>query len=77
MCSRGSPIWLGTRREPGRAGAKPGGAGRGGVPFAVGPGGVVDLGDPTHRGRKNHMDRSILCRRGLVNLISQEHSWLL
>ena len=41
------------------------------------PGGVVDLGDPTHRERKNHMDRSILCRRGLVNLISQEHSWLL
>ena len=38
MCSRGSPIWLGTRREPGRAGAKPGGAGRGGVPFAVGVG---------------------------------------
>ena len=32
------PIWLGTRREPGRAGAKPGGAGRGGVPFAVGVG---------------------------------------
>ena len=28
--SRGSPIWLGTRREPGRAGAKPGGAGLGG-----------------------------------------------
>ena len=28
--ARGSPIWLGTRREPGRAGAKPGGAGRGG-----------------------------------------------
>ena len=25
-------------REPGRAGAKPGGAGRGGVPFAVGVG---------------------------------------
>ena len=41
------------------------------------PGGVADLGDPTHRGRKNHMDRSMLCRRGLVNLISQEHSWLL
>ena len=38
LCSRGSPIWLGTRREPGRAGAKPGGAGRGGVPFAVGVG---------------------------------------
>ena len=37
------------------------------------PGGVVDLEDPTHRGRKNHMDRSMLCRRGLVNLISQEH----
>ena len=31
LCSRGSPMWLGTRREPGRAGAKPGGAGRGGV----------------------------------------------
>ena len=41
------------------------------------PGGVVDFGDPTHRGRKNHMDRSIFCSRGLVNLISQEHSWLL
>ena len=36
--SRGSPILLGTHREPGRAGAKPGGAGRGGVPFAVGVG---------------------------------------
>ena len=35
MCSWGSPIWLGTRREPGRAGAKPGGAGQGGGPFAV------------------------------------------
>ena len=23
----------------------------------------VDLGDPSHRGRKNHMDRSMLCRR--------------
>ena len=41
------------------------------------PGGVEDLEDPTHRGRQNHMDRSMLCRRGLVNLISQEHSWLL
>ena len=41
------------------------------------PGGVADLEDPTHRGRQNHMDRSMLCRRGLVNLISQEHSWLL
>ena len=30
MCSWGSPMWLGTRREPGSAGAKPGGAGRGG-----------------------------------------------
>ena len=29
---------LGWRWEPGRAGAKPGGAGRGGVPFAVGVG---------------------------------------
>ena len=29
-------MWLGTRREPGRAGAKPGGAGRGGGPFAAG-----------------------------------------
>ena len=27
LCSRGSPILLGTHREPGRAGAKPGGAG--------------------------------------------------
>ena len=41
------------------------------------PGGVADLEDPTHRGRQNNMDRSMLCRRGLVNLISQEHSWLL
>ena len=24
------------------------------------PGGVADLGDPTHRGRQNHMDRSML-----------------
>ena len=30
-----------------------------------------------HRGRQNHMDRSMLCRRALVNLISQEHSGLL
>ena len=30
LCSQGSPMWLGTRREPGRAGAKPGGAGLGG-----------------------------------------------
>ena len=37
----------------------------------------VDLGDPTHRGRQNQMDRSMLCRRSLVNLLSQEHSWLL
>ena len=28
LCSRGSPMWLGTRREPCRAGAKPGGAGQ-------------------------------------------------
>ena len=35
------------------------------------------LGGPTHRGRQNHIDRSMLCRRALVNLISQEHSWLL
>ena len=38
LCSRGSPIWLGTRREPGRAGTKPGGAGQGGGPFAAGVG---------------------------------------
>ena len=25
------------------------------------------LGDPTHRGRQNQMDRSMLCRRSLVN----------
>ena len=24
---------------------------------------VKDIGDPSHRGRKNHMDRSMLCRR--------------
>ena len=41
------------------------------------PGAGSDLGGPTHRGRQNHMDRSMLCRRALVNLISQEHSWLL
>ena len=33
--------------------------------------------DPTHRAMQNHMDRSMLCSRLLVNLISQEHSWLL
>ena len=27
----------------------------------------------THRGRQNHMDRSMLCRRALLNLISEEH----
>ena len=31
---------------------------RGSIPRAG-----VDLGDPSHRGRKNHMDRSMLCRR--------------
>ena len=34
----------------------------------------ADLRDPTHRARQNHMDRSMLCSRLLVNLISQEHS---
>ena len=29
------------------------------------------------QGKKNHMDKSLLSRRALVNLISQEHSWLL
>ena len=38
LCSRGSPMWLGTRWEPSRAGAKPGGVGRGGGPFAAGVG---------------------------------------
>ena len=31
------------------------------------PGVGADLGDPTHRGRQNQMDRSMLCRRSLVN----------
>ena len=38
LVTRRSPIWLGTRREPGRTGTKPGGAGRGGGPFAAGVG---------------------------------------
>ena len=37
----------------------------------------MDIGSPNAQGKKNHMDRSMLCRRGLVNLISQEQSWLL
>ena len=45
-------------------------------------GGLLELTQPLdkailHRGRKNHMDRSMLCRRGLVNLISQECPWIL
>ena len=32
------------------------------------PGAGEDHEDPTHRGRQNHMDRSMLCRRALVNL---------
>ena len=31
----------------------------------------------SHRGRQDHMETSMLCSRPLVNLISQEHSWLL
>ena len=41
------------------------------------PGVGADLRDPTHRGRQNQIDRSMLCRRSIVNLLSQEHSWLL
>ena len=43
--------------------------------FFLGAG--ANIGNPTHRGRQNHMDRSMLCSRALVNLISQEHSLLL
>ena len=35
----------------------------------------MSLNKLRHRGRQNHMDRSMLCRRALVNVISQEHSW--
>ena len=42
-----------------------------------GLGAGANIGNPTHRGRQNHMDRSMLHSRALVNLISQEHSCLL
>ena len=72
------PLWLGTPISfPCRSLSCPASHELHFQPWGCFPGGGSDLGDPTHRGRQNGMYRSVLCRRALVNLISQEYSWLL
>ena len=58
LCSRGSPLRLGTRRERGRGGANPGGAGRGSAHGGDGEGFPVALSGVATAAGNAHFVRS-------------------